>query len=378
MESPSNNIYPALDTSCRKFDYAGWDPFDALNSKIFQATPLAKSRWMRLAWLQLFKRIPINFRPIAFVPRTHNGKALALFVRSYLLQGDKESARYCLDKMLTLRSTEQQWGMAAWGYPFDWQAKAFFVAKGVPNVICTTYATLAIDAAKEAGIIDNADSYITAAADFVLEHLWRDNEQGKYIAYIPSADALVHNASLWGAFICTKAYEVSGDEKYKLAAMEAIDTSLKVQQENGAWVYGALPHHQFIDGFHTGYNLEALHRMNIILKDDRITAAIKVGMKYYLDSFFNTQGQAAYYHHNPYPLDAHSYAQAVITLSLIKPQAYEEKLNLIMQHSIDNLWNGKDAFYYQKHKAYTNKINYLRWTQSWMHLALSTVKQHSK
>lgn len=364
-------IWQALDATCRRHDYAGWDPFDGLNSRLFAATPLAKSAWCRLAWLQLFKRLPINLRPLTGIPRRHNAKALALFVRSYLQAGEKEKARHCLQLMLNLRSEESRWGKAAWGYPFDWQAKAFFVPQGEPNVICTTYCTLAIEAAAEHGLIDDASPYITAAADFVLAHLPCDNEQGYYLAYIPGSTALVHNASLWGAYLLCRAYAASGEEKYREAAEKAIATSLKAQGEKGEWIYGTMPHHHFIDGFHTGYNLEALYRCNQILQRQDIAQAIERGMEYYMHQFFDAHGRAAYYHNNPYPLDPHSSAQAILTIQLIAPERYMAERERIARYCCENLWNERGSyFYYQRHRRYTNRLNYLRWTQAWMHLAL--------
>ena len=50
-------------------DFAGYDPFDSLNSTLLQATPLYRNEWVRLAWLQLGKRSPINLRPLLRVPK---------------------------------------------------------------------------------------------------------------------------------------------------------------------------------------------------------------------------------------------------------------------------------------------------------------------
>ena len=46
--------------------FKGWDPYDGLNSKVFQALPFLKnSALCRLVVIQGFKRSPINFRKIA-------------------------------------------------------------------------------------------------------------------------------------------------------------------------------------------------------------------------------------------------------------------------------------------------------------------------
>src|SRR5258705_8107922 len=69
---------------CRAQDFAGYDPYDALNSKLFQATPLKYSRIARLVWTQLFKRSPLNLRRLALVPAERNPKGTALFALAAL------------------------------------------------------------------------------------------------------------------------------------------------------------------------------------------------------------------------------------------------------------------------------------------------------
>src|ERR687894_36632 len=69
---------------CRAHDLAGHDPYDGLNSSLFQATPLRHSRAARLAWTQFFKRSPISFRKLAGVPPERNAKGVALFALAAL------------------------------------------------------------------------------------------------------------------------------------------------------------------------------------------------------------------------------------------------------------------------------------------------------
>src|SRR5437870_6155133 len=63
---------------CRAQGFAGYDPYDGLNSRLFQATPLKNSRTARLAWTQLFKRSPISLRQLAGVTRERKAKGIAL------------------------------------------------------------------------------------------------------------------------------------------------------------------------------------------------------------------------------------------------------------------------------------------------------------
>jgi len=60
---------------------AGYDPYDALNSRIFRALPFVDFRLFRLGCIQVLKRLPINLRPFLLIPKTQNPKALGLSSR---------------------------------------------------------------------------------------------------------------------------------------------------------------------------------------------------------------------------------------------------------------------------------------------------------
>jgi hypothetical protein len=68
-----------LHSYCQKEEHKGWDLFDGLNSWIFKLSPFYKSQILRLAWIQFFKRSPINFRRITLVPKGYNPKGIGSF-----------------------------------------------------------------------------------------------------------------------------------------------------------------------------------------------------------------------------------------------------------------------------------------------------------
>ena len=76
--------FEALLAYCRVNNWAGYDPYDALNSEVFTALPVLDSKWPRLVLTQLLKRSPLNLRPLLQVPKTQNPKALALFLAASL------------------------------------------------------------------------------------------------------------------------------------------------------------------------------------------------------------------------------------------------------------------------------------------------------
>lgn len=119
---------------CEKEHYKGWDPYDGLNSKVFQTLPFKKFYIGRLAWIQGFKRSPINFRKILGVPKEHNSKGIALFLYGYCslydmaksntnIYGTEEELLAKINTLaeLLISLISKGYSGACWGYNFDWQ-----------------------------------------------------------------------------------------------------------------------------------------------------------------------------------------------------------------------------------------------------------------
>src|SRR5947207_14372481 len=179
--STARDVTLELLNYCRARDWAGYDPYDALNSKLFNALPFLQFPLARLLFTQVSKRSPINLRPLLLVPRAQNPKGLALFVTALLklqragLLSDDTVAVQLADKLLELRSEKMQY--ACWGYNFPWQTRITLVPRGCPNIICTTFAANALldlhEQVREPRYLDAACS----AAQFILEVLfWREND----------------------------------------------------------------------------------------------------------------------------------------------------------------------------------------------------------
>ena len=109
---------------------------------MFQALPLKQWDLARLAWIQGFKRSPINFRKLLLVPKEHNSKGVALFLLGYCklyklaLKGEVVfgSPNEILQKIneltrLLLSLKSEGYSGACWGYNFDWQARRLFLFK---------------------------------------------------------------------------------------------------------------------------------------------------------------------------------------------------------------------------------------------------------
>lgn len=362
-----------LDQRLQEEHYAGWDPFDALNSRLFNATPLRHVPVARLALTQLFKRSPYNLRKFVGVPKSVNAVTIALAAEVARRESRMDEAAVLVNQLIDMRVRDDGDGLKAWGYPFPWQAKAFFVARNSPNIIATAYAVRELMNWRNNAAVPDASEAILSAAKLVASRFVMVTEGGRrFIAYVPQSRAMVHNASLWGAYVLTAGVAAGGPEPWLQIAEDAVNYSLAAQKEDGSWAYGEAGHHQFIDGFHTGYVLEALHRISRIAPHMDVSAALTKGVAFYLENMFEANGTAKYYSRSAWPIDANPAAQAVITFNELGLSDAGARSREIMAAAVRNLWlEDQGHFAYQKSKRGMTAINYPRWTQIWLRVALS-------
>src|SRR5256884_5344166 len=188
---------------CGSQGFAGYDPYDALNSRWFQATPLKSSRWARLVWTQFHKRSPINLRSLVGIPRERNAKAMALFAlaaladfRRHPTKENEIEARELLDDLIWMGL--KGFRGACWGYNFDWQSRSFFAPRGTPTIVPTAFAARALCEAAEVFSRDDYLPFARTICDFILNDLNRSNETGDEVcfSYSPLDQTRVFNASL--------------------------------------------------------------------------------------------------------------------------------------------------------------------------------------
>jgi hypothetical protein len=380
--------FQKLKSYCETENFAGWDPYDGLNSKLFQATPLKKWDVARLAWIQGFKRSPINFRRVLLVPKCHNNMGLGLFLAGYCNLyhlavngetrfGSQQEILSTIEKLghLILKYQSTGYSGSCWGYNFDWQARRLFLfPAGTPNVVVTAFC---VEALFEAYSVTKNEEFLSAAlsaSEFVIKDLNRtDYKNGILFSYSPlEGNNTVFNASLLGAKILLKNYEITKDINKLELSKQAINAAIAGQAEDGSWVYGLLPVQSWIDSFHTGFNLNALRLYYKITKDEMVLNAIQRGTDFYLKNFFLSDGKPKYYHNKSYPIDIHCPGQLLISLNEL--QIFKNNSELaerVLNWTICNMQDKKGYFYYQLKKGWSSKIPYMRWSNAFMFHALS-------
>lgn len=217
-------------------DYAGTDPYDGLLSPCAR---VLRGRAPRQVWVQAHKRLGRRLRTVTRVPPVRMTKGLALFSTAASLRGDAATARELADRIIDER------GPGPWGYEFDVQTRWAFYPAGSPNVIAVTFALRALEAAGRLERVSPA----------VREWLEGQFHASGHFRYTTTSDRLVHNGSLLAA---ESLAPLGGDPD---PIRRAVDRTVRAQAPDGSWPYGEGPGLEWIDSFHTIYNLDSLQAL---------------------------------------------------------------------------------------------------------------------
>lgn len=381
MQQKIKNAFQKLKHYCEDEDFKGYDPYDGLTSSVFNSIPvLSKNRIVKLAWIQFFKRSPVNLRRLTGIKKEYNPKAIGLFISGYCNLQRNTPSRNNLDKIqrladLALDLTSKGYSGACWGYNFDWQSRAFFQPAYTPTVVATTFVGNALldawEITKDQKLADSARS----ACNFILKDLNRSYDvKGNFcFSYSPLDNSVVYNASLLGSRFLARVYSITKEQHLLAEAKKSVEFCCEKQKADGSWSYGDLPFHQWVDNFHTGYNLECLAEFMRYSNDYSYEDILKRGFQFYITTFFTEEGVSKYYSDSIYPIDIHAPTQLIITLkSLGKFEEYISLAEKVLSWTVDHMQSERGYFYYQINRFFTSKIPYMRWAQAWMFLAMST------
>jgi hypothetical protein len=319
------------------------------------------------------------------VPREYNAKGIALFLQGYcnlykIYEGNNDEQRIILAKInylaeLLISLKTEGYSGACWGYNFDWQARRLFLfPKNTPTVVVTAFCAEALIEAYETTGNDIYLNIALTAADFILHDLHRTKcRNGFLFSYSPlQGNNTVFNASLLGSKLLSLIYRYTQNDIYIAEAQQSIIACCEMQSANGSWPYGILPIQNWIDSFHTGYNLECLNAYQTITGDSSFDKNIQKGTEFYLTNFFEKNGAPKYYHNRLYPIDIHCPSQLIITLyKLNKLDAHKKLAEKVLQWAIINMQSPKGYFHYQIGRNMSSKISYMRWNNAFAFKALS-------
>jgi len=391
MSLDLDKIYTRLYSYCENEGFAGYDPFDGLNSVSFHLTPLKHLETARLAWLQMVKRSPVDLRSLLGVAKGVNPKGLALFslaelsrFRSTGAEVHADNVRGLLNRLIETKIIGKTNGgetTMAFGYNFDWQSRSFFAPVGTPATVPTAFASQALVEAFEK--LED-EKFLSAAKEicgFILYGLNRSVETSDEIcfSYTPVDPSVIFNASLLAGESLARVGSITSNTGYLETAVKAVRFVVRRQLDNGSWAYGANASQTWADNFHTAYVLLSLHRISEAISDLRseISDNITGGIDYWLANFFTADGAPKYYDNSLYPIDIHSAAVAIVALCELSP--IDDRMlpmaRKTAEWTISNMLDPDGFFYYQLRKNYLIETPFMRWGQAWMAYALARLME---
>lgn len=369
---------------CRANNWAGYDPYDALNSRILDFIPGVNTRIPRLVLTQLLKRSPVNLRVLLSIPSTQNPKALALMLRATLKLEDcglvdtLGLANYFINRIAELRSKGTDYW--CWGYSFPWQTRTILVPRGAPNLVCTIFVADALMDAWETTHEPELFQMAKSAATYIARELYFEESPsiGSFAYPQPEIKSKIHNANLLAAALLIRIHAQSPEDWMLKRALTAARFSASRQQADGSWFYGETPSQQWIDNFHTGYNLNGLRLIGRALGTHEFDEHIRKGFVFYRAHFIREDGAPRYFHNTTYPIDIHCVAQTILTflefadLDASGPQRAQQ----VYDWSIRHMWDQRGFFYHRVLRFFKIRTAYMRWSQAWMLLALATLLEN--
>jgi hypothetical protein len=354
-------------------DFAGHDPHDLLSSPILSSVrnPLA-----RLAALQIGRRSAFNLHKFFRVPASENPKALALFLMGLLRAQSittpdwKERASKLGERLIS--SMNENGG---WGYPFPWQSRTHFLAANTPNIVTTSFVGTSLielyDVSPSPRLRDAIQQSVAYVASLeILNPKPHTPNPVAAFGYAENDPQIVFNASLLGAEFLLKAGKLLSNLEYIELARQAADFVASHQQADGGWAYGLEPSQKWIDSFHTGFVIVSMKSIADALGDARLAESAQRGFEYYKANFIEPDFAIRYFPLKRYPIDSHALGQGMVTFCEFGEQ---ETAHRIAEWTIANMRSPEVYFYYQKHRFFTNRIPYIRWSNAWIFRGLAEI-----
>jgi mannose/cellobiose epimerase-like protein (N-acyl-D-glucosamine 2-epimerase family) len=279
-----------------------------------------------------------------------------------------------IDKILTARSPGCPY--SAWGYSFPWQTRTLVVPRGSPNLVCTTFVANALLDAYDEMADERCLKAAGSAADYMVEELfWSEGEINSFNYPLKTSRSRIHNANLLAAAFLCRVSKLTGEKKYLNPAFAAARYSVSKQAPDGSWMYGELPTQQWIDNFHTGYNLAGIRDIGYYGNTGEFADNLRRGFRFYREHFVREDGAPKYFHNRVYPIDVHCVSQSIITLtefSDVDPRALDMARN-VYHWAVTNMRDREGFFYYRILPWCKIRTPYMRWGQAWVLMSLSTL-----
>lgn len=357
-------------------EYRGYEPFDGLSSWV---RPLALGNQLAERILQQsIRQCPFNLRPLLGVQPQDSTKGRGYMAWGYLMLYRTTHEQQYLDKaILCLEWLDQhkapRFQNHSWSNHFDFVSRGGSYTKDDPIIVWTSLIGHAYIEAFEITGRQWFLSIAESACNWILELPREKTDRGACISYLAHRQSSIHNANMLGASLLARTEKYSRNEEFFNVSHSAMEYSCSRQLKDGSWWYAEEPKYQWIDNFHTGYNLDSLSFYLNATGDERFRPNLDKGLKFYKTHFFEDTGRPKYYHTRTYPVDIQCIAQSIDTLAYFSDCDPEclELAGKVAAWAIREMQDSKGYFYYRQYPFLTSKIPMLHWGQATMFKALT-------
>lgn len=301
-----------------------------------------------------------------------------------MIEIDNEKLLKQLIASLRAKKVKLDANACGYGLPLQWAMSNDYISKvGLPNchtsiLVGTAYLSYYKLFKDSSVLID-----LQEIAEFICEYLPKKNH-GKNaisISYTPFDSLEVINVSAEAAAFLSELAILLNIESYNLLSKGLLSFVLKTQRGDGAWWYSAQSKVDDNDNYHTMMNLRALLLVyNHWPTYKGLKVALEIGLQFYLNAFFDSEGVPKTYPDKKYPIAAYTCAESLYGLSVF----YEQKhlFNPEMQNNIlskllgvyrfisNRFMDSKGRFITRKYRVYNYKIYSCRRAQAYISTGL--------
>jgi len=360
-----------LESYIERENYRGYDPYDTLKSPIFKLPVFRSNKLVRFGTQQLIKRLPINLRPLLFIPKGLNPVTLGLCIQAYayLYQTDQDHKEKYINLIKNLveeliKLVPGGFSGACWGYDFDWESRHAKIPAYQPTIVATGIITNALFIANRITGHRHCADLVLSAAQFVMNDLNRTYKGDSFcFSYSPFDHQQVFNASMKGVRLLSQAYALTGNETFKQEAKSAVDFVLSYQNNDGSWGYSLASGGGWIDNYHTGYVLDCLDEYRQLTQTPDVSGTLQKGYHFYRYNFITKEGIPRFYHNSTFPIDCTAAAQTILTLCRFEDIALAK---IVAKWMLNNMQAENGSFYFRKFKNYMIKTSFMRWSNAWL------------
>jgi len=351
--------------------YRGYDPADGLTSYLRALTfgNLLLDRLLQ----QLIWRFPWNLRPLLGVQPRDSYIGRGFIVRAYLtlykITGEDSYVRKASESLDWLaRNRAPGYKHFGWGKMFDFASRSGRQKKHEPITVWTSLIGQAfLDAYETTG----EPRYLGIAesiCEWILDVPRTVTRSGSCINYTPLGRGrdTIHNQSMLAAAMLVRTAQYSRKRDYLETARSAVEYTCTRQRPDGSWYYGEDDKHRWIDSFHTGYVLDALGMFIDLTGDARYQHSLDLGLAFFKEHFFRTDGMPKYYHNRTYPIDSQCAAQAIDTLTRFadRDPASLDLAKRVARWTIIHMQDPSGYFYFMRYPCCVLKTPMIHWAQA--------------